>query len=126
MATLSRSHGLPDPLVDYTDVDGHDPRRLTLDNLFCNGELLLAQGRDTHFLALVKLAEPYRRLDGKLGRYCVVYRYLSVSCADSLDEAWCCVRSDEYTYWLNHEIRPLLNALKVGQSVDLFDHFNIF
>jgi len=126
MATLPRSHGLPDPLVDYMDVDGHDPRRLTLDRLFCDGELLLAQGRDTHFLALVKLADPYQRLDGKFGRYCVVYRYLSVSCTNSLDEAWCCVKSDEYTYWLAHEIRPVLQTFKSHQPVDLFNHFNIF
>jgi len=126
MATVLRSHALTDPLVDYMDVDSHDSRRLAVDRLFCDGELLLAQGRDTHFLAFVKLSEPYQRLDGKLGRYCVVYRFLSVPCVNSQDEAWCCVRSHEYTYCLSHEIRPLLKALKVGERVNLFNHFSTF
>lgn len=77
MATVPHSHGLPDPLVDYADPDtlaSRDSRRLTLDMLFCNGTLLAAQGRDTHFLALIQLPAPCRRVDGKRARYAVVYR----------------------------------------------------
>ncbi len=126
MATCVHAHGLSDPLVDYTDTDVSDGRRLTVDSLFCDGELLAAQGRDTHFLALVKLSDPFRRMDGKRGRYCLVYRSLSQPCRDALDEAWCCVRSNENTYWQAKEIASVLTRLKAGLAVDLFAHFWIF
>ena len=82
MASSLHVHGFPEPLVDYTDTDVSDGRRLTVGSLFCDGELLAAQGRDTHFLALVKLSDPFQRLDGKRGRYCIVYRSLSQPCRD--------------------------------------------
>lgn len=126
MAIIPSPHGLPGPVVDYTAVDGPNPLRLTVDYLFCDGTLLLAQGYDTHFLALIKLDAPYQRLDGKLGRYAVIYRHLSVPCTHALDEAWCCVRSDEYTYWLTREIRPLLQEIKADRPADLFDYFHLF
>lgn len=88
---------------------------------------LAAQGNGSNFLALYKLPEPSKaRFDGKPARYELVYRWLSRECQHENDEAYCCVRGSETTYWQRRELGPaLFTQLRAG-TVNLFGHFNLF
>lgn len=88
-------------------------------------DALLAQGNDTNVLILFHLDTPATRADGRKATYELCYRWLSVACQNSRDEAWCCVQGAEVTYWQYQEISHLVRAIKAGNDVSLFEHFKL-
>lgn len=92
--------------------------------------IIAAQGKGKNFLALIKLSEPFKRFDGKYGRYLLEYRELSETCENSSDEAITCVSYSENTYWMNKEIKGLLKEIKEkgasSDEINLFEHFELF
>lgn len=86
-------------------------------------DALIAQGRDTNFLAVSKLDTPMKRADGKMASFEVMHRWLSQPCHHEDDEAYVCVQGAEITYWQQKEIKQLVRHLKQGKEVNVFDHF---
>ncbi len=93
----------------------------------------LAQGKEKHFIRLEKLDEPFKRADGKRVSFQMEYRELSETCTDADDESWCCVRSNEFTYWSATELKAMgLNVSHknperwVPENYYIFEHVNIF
>lgn len=95
--------------------------------------VVCVHGMDRNILILRKLSEPYRRADGKLGRYELEYRWLSVECEHAEDEAWACVQGSEFTFWLVKELKDLPKLIKKEEmsphelgEINLFNYFNLF
>lgn len=105
-----------DAVIDYTDGYG----RGYMPNC------LIAQGRGTNFLALHRNDRKTRRADGKLAQYELIYRWLTIRCEREDDEAFACVKGDDWIFLQRKEIDKILKALKTRKVVNLFDHFNLF
>lgn len=89
--------------------------------------ILVAQGKDTNFLALQQLEEPFKRFDGKKGYYALEYRWLSEHCEHKEDEAFACVQGAEYIYLTKREAKNVLLELKnKPEEFSLFNHLNLF
>lgn len=88
-------------------------------------DAIAAQGKGTNFLRLEKLATTFERADGQKARYALEHRWLTTPCTDPDDEAWCCVKGNDFTYWKPSEIKELLAEIEAG-DFDLFEHFNLF
>ncbi len=84
---------------------------------------LIAQGQGKYFISIERLNKPYKRNDGRLGKYLINFRSLSQECETERDEAWCCVEYSEDSFYQAKEIPTLLKAIRTGKSVNLFDHF---
>lgn len=87
------------------------------------GKALVAQGKGTNFLALFALDRP---IEG--AKFELVYRRLSQPCKSETDQAWCCVRGSEVSYWKITEMiegKKLMRDIKNGKA-NIFEHFNLF
>lgn len=89
-------------------------------------DAVIAQGKKDNVLIIRKLDKPFKRFDGKLGRYEVEHRWLSCLCEKESDQAWACTQGAEFTYWQRKEIKTLLESIKKGGYVNVFEHFSIF
>jgi hypothetical protein len=84
---------------------------------------LIAQGKGRNFLRLAKLDTP---VDG--AQFELTYRWLSQKCERERDQAFCCVRGAEVSYWKISEMingPKLMRDIKAGKA-NLFEHFNLF
>lgn len=126
MDTRAVEPGRGEAHLDSPDLISETENLVEYDAAF--PEALIAQGRDTRFLALYKLDEPYQRADGKRVRWSLDYRWLSVPCRHEKDESWCCVRGSENTYWSLKELQNLAVLDSTGKlkTDDLFKHFHLF
>jgi len=116
---------MSEPFVDYTEEFKRLQGRST------PGEIVAVhgwnpEGSDPAVLILTRLKSPVRRFDKKTASWELQYRWLSQPCRDPKDEAWCCVKGLEDTYYQKQELQKmgLLRGLKQGKS--LFDFFNLF
>tara|TARA_B100002019_G_C21255667_1_gene593697 strand:- start:557 stop:856 length:300 start_codon:yes stop_codon:yes gene_type:complete len=86
---------------------------------------MLAQGKGSNFLMISKLSEPLKRFDGKNGYYEVNYRWLSETCNEENDEAWCCVQGSDLIYLTKKEAKDIIQEIK-NNSCNLFNHLHLF
>lgn len=112
-------------MIDYTSE--------YKDNNSFDTAVLYVQGKGSNVLILRELDTPFRRSDGKRGKFELEHRWLSQRCANEADQAWCCVQGSEFTYWMVKELPELMKLIKKDQAssvsavdVDLFEHFNLF
>ena len=78
---------------------------------------MLAQGKEKNVLILGQ---------DDAGEYWLEYCWLSVPCRHSQDEAIVCVLGTDCIYLEKREIKEILDRLGKSQSVNLFDHFDLF
>jgi len=92
-------------IVDYTDYLQAD-----------NPNIILAQGKKKNVLILGQ--------DDT--QYWLEYRWLSIPCAHSQDEAVVCVQGIDVIYLEKEDIKEILHKLANNQPANLFDYFNLF
>jgi len=92
-------------IVDYTDYLQAD-----------NPNILIAQGKEKNVLILGQDDD----------QYCLEYRWLSVPCAHSQDEAVVCVQGIDVIHLQKQDVKEILDRLGKSQPVNLFDYFDLF
>ncbi len=93
-------------IIDYTDY-------LQKENL----NIILAQGKEKNILILGQEDD---------GQYWLEYRWLSIPCTHSQDEAVVCVQGTDVIYLEKEEVKEILDKLAKNQPVSLFDYFQLF
>ena len=93
-------------VIDYTDYLQTE-----------NSNIILAQGKEKNVLILGQEDD---------GQYWLEYRWLSVPCRHSQDEAVVCVQGIDVIYLEKQDVKEILYRLGKGQPVSLFDYFNLF
>lgn len=88
-------------------------------------DALIAQGKGREFLVVFK-CQPFKRFDGKVASYEVVNRSLSTVCLHEDDDAYACVRDYDISYWQAKELGGMLQKIKQGKDVNLFEEFRLF
>jgi hypothetical protein len=96
-------------VVEYIDYSDEFP------------DVIAAQGAGRNVLILREVA-PFKRADGKRGKYELEYRWLSRTVETPKDQAWACVLGQEYTYWQFIEIRKFLRS----KRRNLFNYFKLW
>lgn len=86
---------------------------------------VFAYGQGKNFLALERLNEPFKRLDGEYAHYQLEYRWLSQSCESETDQAWACVLGSDFTYWKEDELEKLFQAQQHDPQFNPFEHFDL-
>lgn len=89
-------------------------------------DAIIAQGKDREFLAIYKRDDPIRRYDGKMASFEVINRSLSVQCSSESDGAYARVQYSDVSYWQAKELGAMLQKLKRGKDVNLFEEFRLF
>ena len=84
-------------------------------------DYIAVHGKGRMVLMLSKLEEPVQRWDGKKASYRLEDRSLSQRCEHYRDEAWACVRADDWQFLQRKEIEKCLRGMKKGKT--LFDFF---
>ena len=82
-----------------------------------NSNILLAQGKEKNVLIL-------GQEDNE--EYWLEYRWLSVPCRHSQDEAVVCVLGTDVIYLEKEDVKEILDKLAKGNFVNLFDYFQLF
>ena len=82
-----------------------------------NSSILLAQGKEKNILILGQEED---------GEYWLEYRWLSVPCMHSQDEAVVCVQGMDVMCLEKEDIKEILGKLRKNQFVNLFDYFQLF
>lgn len=89
-------------------------------------DALIAQGKGHEFLALYKRDNPIRRYDGKMASFEVINRALSAQCNSESDGAYARVQCSDVSYWQAKELNGVLQRIKQGKDVNLFEEFRLF
>jgi hypothetical protein len=101
-------------VIDYTEqLQKHRPET----------NFIAAYGKGNLFLALSKLKTSVKRFDGMMGKYRLHDAILSTNCERENDDAWACIKYDDFTFYTAKEIKYALLKLKYGEN--LFDCFNV-
>ena len=79
--------------------------------------ILLAQGKEKNVLILGQEEN---------GEYWLEYRWLSVPCMHSQDEAVVYVQGSDVMCLEKEDIKEILGKLESSQPVNLFDYFQLF
>jgi hypothetical protein len=88
------------------------------------GGAVLVHGKGNNVLILRKLENKMKRFDGKVASYELEHCWLSCDCKNEKDQAWACVRGNDYTYWQGKELPFLKKGFPENKS--MFDFFMLF
>ena len=96
-------------------------------NEITGSKALIVSGDGSNVLIFRKLDNLFKRADGVMARYEVEYRWLSEPVDTSVD-SFACVLGSEFTYYTLGEVREVIKSFrnKKNDSVNLFNHFNLF
>lgn len=85
---------------------------------------IAVHGKGKLLLELAELEHPIERFDGKKASFELSAFELSQECANPDDQAWACVRNDDYLYLTKTEGKALKRKLDEGKT--LHDCYQFF